>query len=150
MTIEEAIQQRQFKNDWEKVLVNLHYTSYWFADELLKVLKPHKINDQHYNILRILKGRYPDSACPGDIKEVLLNKRGDLTRLLDKLDKLSLVTRSTNPNNRRSVDIWITQKGLDLLAAIQTQVSTVQQIQQHLSQEEAALLSQLLDKMRGK
>lgn len=148
MTIEEEIKQKKFADNWEKALVNLHFTSNWYRDHLLATLKPYKINDQHYNILRILKGRYPNSACPGDIKAVLVNKRGDLTRLLDKLDKLGHVERATNPNNRRMVDIKITESGIQLLETLKTIIDTMEHFQKTLSSEEAALLSSLLDKMR--
>lgn len=148
MTIDEEIKQKAFENNWQKALVNLHFTSNWFRDYLMAALKPYKINDQHYNILRILKGRYPECASPGDIKEVLINKRGDLTRLLDKLDKLGYVDRATNSNNRRMVDIIITPAGIQLLETLNTVVSTIEQLKMNLSDEEAALLSQLLDKMR--
>ena len=148
MTIEEAIKQKAFENNWQRALVNLHFTSNWFRDHLMAALKPYKINDQHYNILRILKGRYPECASPGDIKEVLINKRGDLTRLLDKLDKLGYVDRATNSNNRRMVDIIITQAGIQLLQELNTIVSTVERLKMNLSAEEALQLSLLLDKMR--
>lgn len=148
MNINEAIKQKKFANEWEKALVNLHFTSNEFNDRLLKILKPYSINDQHYNILRILNGRYPNVACPGDIKAVLLNKRGDLTRLLDKLNKLNYVERATNPNNRRMVDIKITTTGIRLLKKLNTEIDTTHTLKKNLTKEEAIQLSLLLDKLR--
>lgn len=148
MNINEAIKQKKFANEWEKALVNLHFTSNELNDRLLKILKPYSINDQHYNILRILNGRYPEVACPGDIKAVLLNKRGDLTRLLDKLNKLNYVERATNPNNRRMVDLKITTAGIALLKKLNAEINTTYTLKNNLTKEEAMQLSLLLDKMR--
>jgi DNA-binding MarR family transcriptional regulator len=148
MNINEAIKQKKFENEWEKALVNLHFTSNEFNDRLIAALKPYSINDQHYNILRILNGRYPEVACPGDIKAVLLNKRGDLTRLLDKLNKLDYVERATNPSNRRRVDIKITTAGIALLKTLKSGIDTIKTIKNNLTEEEAIQLSLLLDKIR--
>ncbi len=148
MRIEDAIKQREFKNIWVKVLVNLQYTSNYYNDLLLTILKPYCINDQHYNILRILKGQHPESVCPGYIKSVLLNKRGDLTRLVDKLYIKGYIDRSTNPMNRRMVDLNITAAGLSLLNVLQRKINSYEQIQQKITQEEANLLNKLLDKLR--
>ena len=149
MKIEDEIKQKKFKDNWQKALINLHFTSNFFKDKLLAQLKEYKINDQHYNILRILKGRYPNAACPGDIKEVLINKRGDLTRLLDKLNKLGYIDRSTNPENRRMVDVYITEAGIQLLDTLSVTVDNIDNIMDKLSSEEAAQLSTLLDKIRN-
>ncbi|BDS10393.1 MarR family winged helix-turn-helix transcriptional regulator [Aureispira anguillae] len=148
MNINNEIKQKSFENEWQKALINLHFTSHYFRDQLLSILKPHQINDQHYNILRILNGRYPEAACPSDIKAVLLNKRGDLTRLLDKLHKLNYVERSTNPINRRMIDIKITSAGIKLLNQLNSSINTNEIIKNNLSQKEATQLSLLLDKMR--
>lgn len=148
MNINEAIKQKKFENEWEKALINLHFTSNEFNDRLITVLKPYSINDQHYNILRILNGRYPNVACPGDIKAVLLNKRGDLTRLLDKLSKLNYVERATNPSNRRMVDIKITPTGIALLKKLRSEINTINTLKKNLTEKEAIQLSLLLDKIR--
>ena len=148
MNINEAIQQKQFANEWEKALVNLHFTSNEFNDRLMKILKPYSINDQHYNILRILKRSYPEVTSPGDIKAVLLNKRGDLTRLLDKLHTLHYVERATNSNNRRMVDLRITTSGLALLQKIKADIHATKIVKKNLTKEEAIQLSLLLDKLR--
>ena len=149
MKIEKEIKQKKFDNAWVRALVNLHYTSNVYKDKLLQILKPHNINDQHFNVLRILKGQHAEAVCPGYIKEVLLNKRGDLTRLIDKLTKLGHVSRQTNAENRRKVDINITESGINLLKMLNKEVNTIQKIKNNLSEKEAILLSELLDKMRG-
>ncbi|MTI30481.1 MarR family winged helix-turn-helix transcriptional regulator, partial [Xanthovirga aplysinae] len=120
MNIKDVIKQRkEFSSKREMASINILFTANWFTEKIVAMLKEYKINDQHYNILRILKGQYPNYLSPGEIKEVLLNKRGDLTRLLDKLVQLELVSRCGNETNRRMVNISITNKGLDLLDTIE-------------------------------
>ena len=109
----------------------------------------HGINDQHYNILRILRGRQPESACPGEIKEVLLNKRGDLTRLLDKLVNKGWVDRQQNPENRRKIDLKITKEGLKFLEDIHKEVECLMEVTSGLNKEEVESLNLILDKIRS-
>ena len=118
MKIEDAIKQQKFENNLHKALVNLIYTSNWIAANQSEFFKDYDILPQHYNILRILKGKFPNSSCPGDIKEVMLDKNPDLTRLLDKLVKLGYVDRQLCEENKRKMDITITKKGLDFLNKI--------------------------------
>ena len=149
MKLENEIKQKSFINEWSKALVNVAYTGNWLTDNMLSVLKPFDINDQHYNILRILRGRHPGVASPGEVKDVLVNKRGDLTRLLDKLVKKEMVERWSNEENRRMVNLKITQKGLDLIDEIDAHTTIMEHVKGNLTSEEASQLSDLLDKMRG-
>ena len=147
MRLEEEIKQSKFPNPHEKAIVNILYTYNWLKDKNEIVMKPHKINEQHYNILRILRGKSPGTICPGEIKEVLINKRGDLTRLLDKLVSMDLVERDANPENRRMVLLKITSDGLRLLEDMEPEFKQIEE--KNLTDEEALHLSNLLDKMRG-
>ncbi|MEQ6118816.1 MarR family transcriptional regulator [Reichenbachiella sp. MALMAid0571] len=149
MKLEEEIKQAKFQDEWQKALLNIMYTGNWLTDNFMVISKKYAINDQHYNILRILRGKYPNCICPGEIKEVLVNKRGDLTRLLDKLVKMELVDRNINAENRRMVDVIITQKGLNLLAEMDPDVNQVENIKAHISEEDAKVLNDILDKIRG-
>lgn len=148
MKLEDEIKQYHFQDNWQKALLNILYTGNWLTDNFMSISKQYGINDQHYNILRILRGRHPKCACPGEIRQVLVNKRGDLTRLLDKLDKMQLVSRSVNAGNRRMVDILITQKGLDLLAKMDPIVEQVENFKAKITHDEAARLNEILDKLR--
>ncbi|UXX80008.1 MarR family transcriptional regulator [Reichenbachiella carrageenanivorans] len=149
MKFEEEIKQSSFKNAREKAVINILYTGNWLRDHSEKVLKPNGINEQHFNILRILRGRHPLTICPGEIKEVLINKRGDLTRLLDKLVANGMVERDINPDNRRMINLKITDKGLGLLAKLDSVMEEQSQTYNALTEEESNLLSDLLDKLRG-
>ncbi|SMD33105.1 DNA-binding transcriptional regulator, MarR family [Reichenbachiella faecimaris] len=149
MKFEEEIKQSSFKNPKEKAIVNILYTGNWLRDRSEGLLKPKGINEQHFNILRILRGRYPLTICPGEIKEVLINKRGDLTRLLDKLVTMGLVTRDVNPDNRRMINLKISDAGLNMLSDLDPKLEELNQKNNALSHEESEQLSHLLDKMRG-
>ncbi|MEQ9286930.1 MAG: MarR family transcriptional regulator [Cyclobacteriaceae bacterium] len=149
MKLEDEIKQYHFQDDWQKALLNILYTGNWLTDNFMSISKKYGINDQHYNILRILRGRHPKCACPGEIRQVLVNKRGDLTRLLDKLDKMGLVSRNVNAENRRMVDILITQQGLDLLKKMDPIVDHVENFKERITHKEALTLNQILDKIRG-
>lgn len=149
MKFEEEIKQSKFKSSREKAIVNILYTGNWLRDNTEGILKPVGINEQHYNILRILRGRHPQTICPGEIKEVLINKRGDLTRLLDKLVKMALVDRYINPDNRRMINLQLTDKGLDLLGRLDIEMKTLNDKNNSLTDQESEQLSNLLDKLRG-
>jgi len=148
--IEEAIKQSKFQDVYQKALINLIYTANCLRDEQVKILKPFDLLPQHFNIMRILKGRHPRPICPGEIKEVMLDKANDLTRLLDKLERKGLIQRNLCPTNRRKMDITLTQAGLELLEKMNRIMDqTHDALKKRLSDREAASLSHLLDKMRG-
>lgn len=149
MRFEEEIKQSSFKNSREKAIINVVFTGNWLRDRTDVVLKPYKINEQHYNLLRILRGRHPLTICPSEIKEVLINKRGDLTRLLDKLVTMELVERDVNPDNRRMINLKISEKGIDFLSQLDPEMEKLSGTNNALTVEESEQLSNLLDKMRG-
>ncbi|NUM49762.1 MAG: MarR family transcriptional regulator [Flavobacteriales bacterium] len=150
MKIEEAIKQNTFKNNIQKALVNLVYTGNWLRDIHEKTFKTFDLLPQHFNVLRILKGKHPNPVSPGEIKEVMLDKGHDLTRLLDKLVKQGLVNRKTCNENRRKIDITLTEKGLSKLEEMNKSLdNNTLPINHHVSEKEALLLSDLLDKLRG-
>ncbi len=150
MKLEDEIKQKKpFVSEMNKAIVNVIYTGNFFMDDTVRKVKEFDINDQHYNVLRILRGAYPHSLCPGEIKQVLLNKRGDLTRLIDKLVKLGYVNRDVNSQNRRMVDISINKAGLKLLETISKKNAAENKFDNNLTIKEAKQLNTLLDKLRG-
>ena len=149
MSIEQDIKQTSFNTSLEKALVNVLYTYNWLRDQSQDVYKPYGIKMQHYNVLRIIKGKHPEALSPGEIKEVMLDKSPDLTRLLDKLVDMKLVDRDICSENRRRMDINITGKGLQLLAKLTADQDKLNnKIADRLIESEAEQLSNLLDKIR--
>ena len=150
MRLEDEIKQsKPFKNERIKLLVNALYTGTWLGDRMVEALKPYNINDQHYNILRILRGRHPQCAKAGEIKEVLINKRGDLTRQLDKLVDMELVERFPNPERKIEIHSKITEKGLAFLEEVDINTSDSHAIIENISDEDAKVANAILDKLRG-
>lgn len=149
MEFSKVIKQKSFVSEYHKALLNLWYTSNLLRDRQDRIFKRYNIKPQHYNVLRIVRGHHPRPATPGYILEVMIDKGRDLTRLVDKLVKMGLLNRCTYERNRRMVSITITDKGLDLVKEIQLKLDIMLAETQSLSEEEAAQLSQLLDKLRG-
>ncbi len=149
MEIDKVIKQPRFKDEFQKAMINLFYTSNYFRDHHGTVFKQFDIQGQHYNVLRILKGKHPEPVSPGYIKEVILDKGADLTRLVDKLVKLGLVFRNICPDNKRKIHLNLTDAGLNKLQNISEHLNNQYDKFRHLTDEEYSTLSYLLDKMRG-
>jgi DNA-binding MarR family transcriptional regulator len=149
LEIEKAIKQSSFRNNRLKAQINLIYTYNWLRDNHQPIFKKHKLLSQHYNVLRIVRGKHPKPVTPGEIIDVMLDKKRDLTRLVDKLVSKGLLHRQTCPSNRRKVEIFITEKGMQLVEVIAEDLRRFDDEDINLTEEEAATLSNLLDKMRG-
>ena len=149
MKLEEAIKQKRFESPQIKAMLNIMYTANWLMGEFRDIYKPYGITPQQYNVLRILRGKHPESVNPSEIKEVMLDKNPDITRLCDRLLSMGLIGRSIDAVNRRKMNIVITQQGLHLLAQIQPLLEERQRV--ILSKEglNYDLLSDLLDELRG-
>lgn len=150
MRIEEEIKQSKFKSNTQKAYVNLIYTANYINSLSKSSFKQFDITHQQYNVLRILRGKYPAALNPGDIKAVMLDKSPDLTRLVDRILKSGLVERKQCDDNRRKVDIRITEKGLKFLERIDPVLEKNEVMNsENLTEDEAEQLSNLLDKLRG-
>lgn len=149
MEIDKVIKQQRFKNEFQKAIINLFYTSNHFRDMHSNVFKRFDIQGQHYNVLRILKGKHPQPVSPGYIKEVILDKGADLTRLVDKLVKMGMVYRNICPDNKRKIHLNLTSEGIEKLTEISNSLEYHYDKYHKLSNEDYTTLSHLLDKMRG-
>ena len=149
MKLEEAIKQKRFESPQIKAMLNIMYTANWLMGEFRDVYKPFGITPQQYNVLRILRGKHPESINPSEIKEVMIDKNPDITRLCDRLLAMGLIGRSIDSDNRRKMNIVITDQGLHLLAQIQPLLIERQTQILHRSDINFELLSELLDELRG-
>ncbi len=149
MRLEEEIKQPLFKHPFEKAILNIRFTNGWLDQIILSVLKQHGLSEEQYNVLRILKGQYPNPSPLQRISERMLNRMSNVTRLVEKLRRNGLVSREVCPANRRKVDILITQQGLNLLDEVAPQLEAQLRDQQHITAEEVAELNRILDKFRG-
>jgi len=148
MKIEDEIKQQKFKTPHQKAVLNLIYTTSWMQGRQKDIFKTFNITLQQFNILRILRGQHPNSTSATEIKSRMLDKNSDVSRLLDRLLAKKVITKRVSPNDKRAADVNLTEEGMELLKAIdkkQTQIDNVLL----LSEEEAIILSDLLDKSRG-
>ena len=149
MTIEDELKGR-FRNEYHKGLINLTFTAKQLSYEFFKSLRSHDITEQQYNVLRILRGfRSEAPLCIGFIKERMLDKDSDVSRIIDRLYDKELVNRKENPADRRLKTIEITDKGLLLLDNLLDCEKKADTMLKNLSPNEATLLNQLLDKIRS-
>lgn len=149
MGLEQDIKQKKFDNEYEKAIINILFTSSWIESANLKRFKPHGVTPQQYNVMRILRGSHPKKLMLNDIASRMIDKNSNATRLVEKLRQKDLVTRDQCPGNRRQVDIAITEKGLALLADIDTETDNWLKTFKGLTLNECKNLNELLDKLRG-
>ena len=149
MDLEKEIISTKFTSQHQKASVNIIYTYNWLNGLIKTELEKSNITNQQFNILRILRGQYPTAATINILKERMLDKMCDASRIVDRLVQKELVTRTVNKKDRRAVDILITKKGLDLLDTIHMEEAMYDGLKSNLSDEEAKQLSDLLDKFRG-
>jgi DNA-binding MarR family transcriptional regulator len=149
MQIEKEIKQIKFKNEYQKLSVNLLFTGSWLSMKNQIHLKPFGLTYQQYNILRILRGQYPNPATVSLLIDRMLDKMSNASRLVEKLRQKKLVERRTCKNDRRAVDVIITLKGLDLLDEIEKHDNHWEKVFSALKVPEAKELNLLLDKLRS-
>lgn len=147
--IEDAIQQKEFKDPFNKAVVNLLFTHSYLVTAQNFLFKPHDISPEQYNVLRILRGQNGKPTTVSSIQDRMLNKMSNASRLVEKLKLKGLVRRDECPADRRQVDVLITEKGLELLQLLERQVEENNCKFVNLSETEANQLNELLDKLRG-
>lgn len=149
MRIEEIIKSNATMDDAKKVVLNVLYTQNILAEKFNDTLKPYDLSSEQYNVLRILRGQKGNPANMCVIQERMIAKNSNTTRLIDKLLLKDLVTREVCLDNRRKMEILITQKGLDLLLELDPKViDHERQFANNLSQTELVQLNSLLEKYR--
>lgn len=149
MKLEDEIKQKEFKSQQHKLSVNIGYTANWFEGKFSKLLKEYNLTPQQYNILRILRGQNPNPATIKLLKERMLDKMSDASRLVDNLFKKGFLKRETAAYDRRHCDVLINEKGLETLAEIDKRLPDHEKLLDTLSLDEMQILNDLLDKLRG-
>lgn len=149
MRIEEVIKQKEFRSDAHKAMVNLIFTSSQILNRISDVTENYGITRQQYNVLRILRGRFPGAASVNEIKNRMLDRMSDCSRLVDRLAAKGLIQKSLCPTDKRSVDITISNEGLDLLDRMEPAVSSVESIFSEFTQGEVSRFNEMLDRLRN-
>jgi DNA-binding MarR family transcriptional regulator len=149
MGIEQDIQQARFRSEYQKASINLIYTFNWLTERSRAFFSTEDITPQQFNILRILRGSHPNPLSTLQIRDRMLDKMSDTSRIVDRLIVKGLVKKAINKTDRRLVDVMITDKGKKLLERLDKRQDEMDGILSNLSKKEALLLSELLDKVRG-
>ncbi|MEM7038494.1 MAG: MarR family transcriptional regulator [Bacteroidota bacterium] len=148
MKLEDEIKTSQFISQRHKLNVNLIYSYNWMISRMQAVFRSNGVTLQQYNILRILRGQYPNPSTIQLLKSRMLDKQPDASRLIDRLAAKELVTRQVSRTDRRKMDVLISEKGLELLAGMEPDIEHFNNYSSCLSEEEVQQLNDLLDKMR--
>jgi len=149
MGIDKDIHQNKFRNERHKAMINLLYTYGWTVERLKQFVAEEDITHQQFNILRILRGNHPTPLSTLSIRERMIDKMSDTSRIVDRLVSKGLVKKIVCKKDRRLVDVNITDKGLKLLEKLDRKQDQMDDILDNLSEKEATSLSRLLDKIRG-
>ena len=148
MKLEQEIKQSKFKSEYQKLAVNILFTHGWLVSFNKKLFDDSGITNTQYNILRILRGQHPNSISVNSLRERMLDKMSDTSRLVERLRIKKLLVRNTCKNDRRKSDINITDKGLNLLKELDVIDNEYEKLFKSLTIEEVETLNKLLDKMR--
>jgi DNA-binding MarR family transcriptional regulator len=150
MQIEKQLNTDGFINPYIKVGINIQYTASWVFTFVTSILKKYNLSLQQYNVLRALELSHPKPLSIKDISESMVDINSNVSRLVDKLVDKQLTERHQEDSDKRKVKIIITKQGI-----VTVQKSTAELIEQFtqraktISEEEAVILSDLLDKLRS-
>ena len=147
MSLENDLQQK-FRNESQKAMLNILYTSYFIQDKMNMVFKHYDITRQQFNVLRILRGQHPGHASVNLIRDRMLDKMSDASRIVERLRLKELVVRKNAERDKRAVEVSITEAGLKLLEEMEKPVQGFEDMFNCWDKEETIQLNSLLDKFR--
>jgi DNA-binding MarR family transcriptional regulator len=149
MGIEQDIQQSHFRTVHQKAAINLIFTVGWIRERMREIFESEDITAQQFNILRILRGSFPNPLSTLQIRERMLEKMSDTSRIVDRLVSKGFVKKIVCKQDRRLVDVVITEKGKKLLERLDIREKEIDNLLGNLTEKEATTLSALLDKARN-
>ena len=149
MNVEQQLENGRFYNEWHRLRVNVLYSSCWLTDKITGFLKPFGITQQQFNILRILRGQYPKALTTLQLRERMIFRMSDTSRLVSRLTSKGLVEKNDCCHDKRLVDVVITEKGLELLSTIDREIHSLDVAVKGVDDQEALQLNELLIKMRN-
>ena len=147
MKVAQQLTEGNFTNEKHRLRVNLMHSSVWVNDHITDFLKPFGITQQQFNILRILRGQFPDPISTKQLRERMIMGNSDTSRLIDRLIDKNLVWKRPCPHDGRLIQAFISEDGQALLKKIDEAIPALDGTMDNLTEEEARLLNQLLIKM---
>ena len=148
MKLEQAIQSTKFKSEVQKAGLNILYTAWWLKTVMSKELKEFGLTHEQYNVLRILKGKYPDQMCVRDVACRMIEKSSNVPRIIDRLELKKMVERSTSVIDKRETVITLTKRGIIILEETTDMVNKTLDEMLVISEQDASELNLLLEKIR--
>jgi DNA-binding MarR family transcriptional regulator len=146
--LETAIQSTKFKSEVHKAGLNILYTAWWLKTVMSREMKEFGLTHEQYNVLRILKGKYPEQMCVRDIACRMIEKNSNVPRIIDRLELKKLVQRSTSAIDKRETVITLTQSGITILNATTAVIDKLTNELLTINEKDACELNQLLEKVR--
>lgn len=150
MRLEEALQTTRFRDAKHKASLNILYTAWWLKSIMSRELKLLGITLEQYNVMRILKGKYPQKMCVKDIAGRMIEKGTNVPRIIDRLVDKSLVMRGTDTNDKRHTVMQLTPAGIELLDQCTKKMNRIDEKMILLTEKDAGQINNILEKMRGK
>ena len=148
MDLEHEIKQKAFRSEQSKLIVNLIYTYNQLKSRIATVLKNEGVTMQQYNVLRIVNGAGKEGITTSEIRERMLDKMSDASRLVDRLETMGLLLKQRDRDDRRVLHVCLTDKGQDLVHRLMKQ-DTIDQLASGVKEENAQQLNELLDSFRA-
>ncbi len=148
MKLEEAIKTSKFRNARHKASLNILFTSYWMKSQVSGSMKEIGMTMEQFNVMRILKGRHPQPMCVRDIASRMIEKNSNVPRILDRLAAKKMVQRTVSETDRRETLICLTETGIARLEKANLIMDAVSDRMMNLTDEDAAVLNDILDRMR--
>ncbi len=146
--LEEAIKSNKFKSEVHKAGLNILYTAWWLKTMMSKEMKDYGLTHEQYNVLRILKGKYPEQICVMEIACRIIEKNSNVPRIIDRLELKKLVKRNTSPIDKRETVITLTQAGINILELSTSRINLLFDNTIAMDETSAAQLNVLLEKIR--
>ncbi|MEP6845532.1 MAG: MarR family transcriptional regulator [Panacibacter sp.] len=150
MKLEQAIQSTKFKSEVQKAGLNILYTAWWLKTIMSKEFKEYGLTHEQYNVLRILKGSYPDLICVRAVASRMIERSSNVPRIIDRLELKKLVKRSTSTEDKRETIITITQAGINILGLCTARINKLYEEIISLDEGSASKLNNLLEQIRIK
>ena len=148
MDLEQEIKQKAFSSEQSKLIVNLIYTYNQLKSRIATVLKNEGVTMQQYNVLRIVKGAGKEGITTSEIRERMLDKMSDASRMVDRLETMELLLKKRDRDDRRVLHVFLTEKGGALVHRLMEQ-DTIDQLASGVKEESAQQLNELLDSFRA-
>jgi len=149
LKLEEEIKQKKFRTEKQKAILNIYYTNCFITSKVEALLKEFDLTTQQFNVLRIIRGQNGKAIPIGEIKKRMIDRSSDVSRIVERLRLKKLLERKIRPQDRRQMDVKITQGGLDLLKKIDAIEIQFDDILSNISENKVKQLNSLLDKIRG-